>query len=214
MTRLALALLTTLALAGCAGTYRVDNAVQSYAHWSADVPTGAPGAQAPAAVPKAPQTYRFERLPSQREGGSAEDQNRLEAWTRTVLEAHGWTVAEAPASAPWRVQVTATTVRNARSPWDDPWGGWHFRGQVVAGNGHFFWSPMFVVPMDMPWYERKVAVVIRDAASGRVVYETQAGHEGRWNSTPALWQAMLQAALNGFPEPPAGPRQVDVDLPR
>ena len=115
MTRLALALLTTLALAGCAGTYRVDNAVQSYAHWSADIPTGA---QAPAAVPQAPQTYRFERLPSQREGGSAEDQNRLEAWTRTVLETHGWTVAEAPANAPWRVQVTATTVRNARSPWD------------------------------------------------------------------------------------------------
>lgn len=211
MTRLFLALLTTLALAGCAGTYRVDNAVQSYAHWSADIPTGA---QAPAAVPQAPQTYRFERLPSQREGGSAEDQNRLEAWTRTVLETHGWTVAEAPANAPWRVQVTATTVRNARSPWDDPWPSWRFRGQVVAGNGYFYWSPMFVVPMDMPWYERKVAVVIRDAASGRVVYETQAGHDGRWNSTPALWQAMLQAALNGFPVPPSGPRQVDIDLPR
>ncbi|WP_066155095.1 DUF4136 domain-containing protein [Hydrogenophaga pseudoflava] len=211
MTRLALALLTTLALAGCAGTYRVDNAVQSYAHWSADIPTGA---QAPAAVPQAPQTYRFERLPSQREGGSAEDQNRLEAWTRTVLETHGWTVAEAPANAPWRVQVTATTVRNARSPWDDPWPSWRFRGQVVAGNGYFYWSPMFVMPMDMPWYERKVAVVIRDAASGRVVYETQAGHDGRWNSTPALWQAMLQAALNGFPVPPSGPRQVDIDLPR
>lgn len=211
MTRLALTLLTTLALAGCAGTYRVDNAVQSYAHWSADVPTGA---QAPAAVPKAPQTYRFERLPSQREGGLSEDQNRLETWTRTVLETHGWTVAEASATAPWRVQVTATSARNVRSPWDDPWGGWHFRGQVVAGNGHFFWSPMFVVPMDMPWYERKVAVVIRDAASGRVVYETLAGHESRWNSTPALWQAMLQAALNGFPVPPAGTRQVDIDLPR
>ncbi|QBM30132.1 DUF4136 domain-containing protein [Hydrogenophaga pseudoflava] len=211
MTRLALALLTTLALAGCAGTYRVDNAVQSYAHWSADIPTGA---QAPAAVPQAPQTYRFERLPSQRERGSAEDQNRLEAWTRTVLETHGWTVAEAPANAPWRVQVTATTVRNARSPWDDPWPSWRFRGQVVAGNGYFYWSPMFVVPMDMPWYERKVTVVIRDAASGRVVYETQAGHDGRWNSTPALWQAMLQAALNGFPAPPSGPRQVDIDLPR
>ena len=211
MTRLALALLTTLALAGCAGTYRVDNAVQSYAHWSADIPTGA---QAPAAVPQAPQTYRFERLPSQREGGPAEDQDRLEAWTRAVLETHGWTVAEAPAAAPWRVQVTATSLRNARSPWDDPWAGWRFRGQVVAGNGYFYWSPMFVMPMDMPWYERKVAVVVRDAASGRVVYETQASHDGRWNSTPALWQAMLQAALNGFPVPPAGPRQVDVDLPR
>jgi hypothetical protein len=25
---------------------------------------------------------------------------------------------------------------------------------------------------------------------------------------------MLQAALNGFPVPPSGPRQVDIDLPR
>ena len=214
MTRLAIALLAALTLAGCAGTYRVDNAVQSYARWSTDLPTGAQPAKAPAVAPKAPQSYRFERLPSQRESGLAEGQDRLEAWARTTLEAHGWTPAAATAAAPWLVQVTASTVRNPRSPWDDGWGGWRWRGQVVAGNGHFFWSPMFVVPMDMPWYQRQVDVVIRDAASGRVVYETRASHEGRWNSTPALWQAMLQAALRDFPAPPAGPRQVDIDLPR
>lgn len=214
MTRLALALLTALTLAGCAGTYRVDNAVNSYARWSADLPTGAPGAQAPAAVPKAPQTYRFERLPSQREGGLAEGQDRIETWAGTALETHGWTLAATPGAAPWLVQVTASTVRSPRNPWDDSWSSWHWRTQIVAGNGHFFWSPMFVFPMDVPWYQRQVTVVIREAASGRVVYETRASHESRWNGTPALWQAMLQAALRDFPSPPAGLRQVDIDLPR
>ena len=44
--------------------------------------------------------------------------------------------------------------------------------------------------------------------------ETRADHESRWNSTPALWQAMLEAALRDFPAPPDGPRLVNIELPR
>ena len=58
------------------------------------------------------------------------------------------------------------------------------------------------------------ALVIRDAASGRVVYETQAAHDGRWGGSEPLWGAMLNAALQGFPQAPEGPRQVNIEVPR
>lgn len=212
MVRLLLTLTTALTLAGCAGLQRVDNTVQSYARW--DSPTGATTATAPTQVPAAPQRYRFERLPSQRDGASTDGQARLEAMARQALESRGWTPAATDANARWTVQVTASTVRVGRDPWNDPWSGWRFHGQVVAGNGQVFFAPMFGFPMESPSYRRQVALLIREAASGRVVYETRADHDSRWNSTPVLWQAMLEAALRDFPAPPDGPRQVTVELPR
>jgi hypothetical protein len=47
-----------------------------------------------------------------------------------------------------------------------------------------------------------------------VVLETSARHDGRWNDSPALWRAMLDAALSGFPQQPAGLREVNIDIPR
>lgn len=206
MTRPVLALLFALTLTGCAGLQRVDNTVQSFARWDQ------PGAAV--AAPAAPQLYRFERLPSQRDGAASEGQDRLEAMGRSLLASRGWTPAATEAQARWTVQITASTVRAARDPWYEAWGGWQLRGHIVAGNGHFFFSPMFAFPIDPPGYQRQVALLIRDASNARVVYETRADHESRWNSTPALWQAMLEAALRDFPAPPNGPRQVGIDLPR
>jgi Domain of unknown function (DUF4136) len=211
MVRLLFTLMTALALAGCAGLQRVDNTVQSYARWDTATGSATTGA---ARTPAAPQRYRFERLPSQRDSATAEGQDRLEAMARQALEPRGWTPAATEAEARWMVQVTASTVRVGRDPWNDPWGGWRFQGHFVAGNGHLFFAPMFGFPMESPGYQRQVALLIREASSGRVVYETRADHESRWNSTPALWQAMLEAALRDFPAPPDGPRQVNIDLPR
>ena len=59
--------LALVALSGCASVFLVDNQVQSFARWGER--TGAPAAAA--AVPQAPQVYRFDRLPSQRQGPSA-----------------------------------------------------------------------------------------------------------------------------------------------
>ncbi len=67
---------------------------------------------------------------------------------------------------------------------------------------------------ETPYYQRAVSLVVRDAATGRVVYETRGAHDGRWNSSPALWMAMLDAALQGFPTPPTGVRQVNIEVPR
>lgn len=194
----------SLLLGGCASVYRVDNQVQSFAGWS---PTG-PAATAPAA----PQSYRFDRLPSQSEGDAKASQDRLEALTRAALARVGWNLAETAATAPWTVQVAGGTLKLPRAPWEEPWDG--LGGGIGLYGGHGFWGTSMFLRMDLPYYERQVSLVVREAATGRVVYETRARHDGRWASSPELWGAMLDAALRDFPLPPAGPRQVDIDLPR
>ena len=91
--------------------------------------------------------------------------------------------------------------------------GFPGRDYVVTGSGQVIYAPLFL-RMETPYYKREVSVIIRHAASGRVVYETRAAHDGRWNSSNPLWTAMLDAALRDFPAPPAGPRQVNIELPR
>jgi len=86
---------------------------------------------------------------------------------------------------------------------------------VVTSDGKFLYMPMpMFMEIQSPCYQRKVSLVIRDAASGRVVYETQAAHDGRWGGSEPLWGAMLNAALQGFPQAPEGPRQVNIEVPR
>ena len=87
----ATALGAALLLGGCASTYRVDSQVESFARWSDAGTASGTTATAPAALPRAPQTYRFERPLSQREGGAATRQNALEALAREVLTPLGMT---------------------------------------------------------------------------------------------------------------------------
>lgn len=213
--RLSAALGLLLALSGCAGVYRVDNQVESFAQWR----EGAAPASAPQAIPAAPQTYRFERLPSQSAGASGASQDALEQWAQNALLPFGWSRAASADQTAWRVQVSGISTQLPYSPWERPWerDDFDWMGQVWVGMGVGHGQVM-VNPWAMhnvrPYYQRQVALVIRDAASGRVVYETRANHDGRWNSTPSLWQAMMSAALTGFPAPPTGVRQVDLDVAR
>ena len=208
--------LLTLGLAGCAGTFRVDSRVESFARWSAPQTSPADTA-APAAVPAPPQTYRFERLPSQTRGPAAQSQTELESLVESEMAPLGWTPASDPALARWTVQVSADHQRLPRAPWEDPWDngywGWSTRVSIGLGHGQIFWSPGFP-RADMPYHLRRVGLVIRDARQGQVVFETSAAHDGRWNSTPALWRAMISAALRDFPTPPAGQRDIPIDVPR
>ena len=218
--RLLFAGLALVALGGCASAYLVDNQVQSFARWADRA--SAPGV--PVVIPQAPQIYRFERLPSQREGKTASGQDELEKLTQLALAKVGWTRAAEGASSPWTVQVDAGTLRLPRAPWESPydgyWGGGFGPGfampgrdYVVTAGGQIIWMPMFP-RMESPYYKREVSLVIRHAATGKVVYETRAAHDGRWNSSNALWSAMLEAALRDFPAPPEGPRQVNIEVPR
>lgn len=201
--RLLLAALGLLALGGCASVYLVDNQVQSFARWDAT------------SVPAAPQSYRFERLPSQREGDAAASQDVLENLTRAALARVGWSLAEPAVVAPWTVQVAADTLRLPRPPWESPWGGFGYAGSghLFMGFGDPFWGSGFM-HIDTPYYERKLSVVIRQAASHQVVFETRAAHDGVWHGSAELWGAMLDAALRDFPAPPAGARQVNIEVPR
>ena len=51
-------------------------------------------------------------------------------------------------------------------------------------------------------------------AAGAVVFESHASHDGIWPDSEAVLAAMLDAALQGFPTPPAGARQVNIEIPR
>lgn len=220
--RLCAAAFALLALSGCASVFLVDNQVQSYARW-ADQPT-ASGASSPVAIPQAPQVFRFDRLPSQQDQRSGVGQSELERLATLSLGKVGWTPAAAGVTPAWTVQVNGSNLRLPRAPWESPydgyWGGgfgpgFGFPGRdyVVTGTGQVIYAPLFL-RMDTPYYKRDISLVIRHAASGRVVYETRATHDGRWNSSNPLWTAMLDAALRDFPTPPPGLRQVNIEVPR
>jgi hypothetical protein len=71
-----------------------------------------------------------------------------------------------------------------------------------------FFPPM---PLETRSYQRVLSLVLRDLATGQVVYETQASMDSRWPIDNDLVPAMVTAALHGFPNPPAGLQRITVD---
>ncbi|MCX7814526.1 MAG: hypothetical protein N2256_03430 [Tepidimonas ignava] len=200
--------LALLALGGCASTERLEHTVNSQPAWRADA-RPAPGDR-----------YVFERLPSQRSGDTAREQDQLEAIATEVLASHGLQRDEAASGAaasavPWGVQLVARSVKYPYAPWDapDPRPGWVPYGQVMVGRGVVS-SIGLQWHLRPPYYVREVALTVRDRRSGEVVYETRATQDGPWADTPTLWRALLSAALDGFPQPPSGPRRVVIEQPR
>jgi len=175
------------ALSGCATGYLLDNQVQSFSSLPA----------APAQL-----TYRFDRTPSQQADPA---QAQLEAFADQALFHAGFRRDDA---APrYAVQVTARIQRMLSpyaDPWDAGWGawGWGRRGGIGIGFPR----------MESPWYHREVNVLVRELAGNRVVYETRAVNDGPWLDNTSVLPAMFQAALQGFPNPPQGPRRVDIQV--
>jgi hypothetical protein len=184
--------LLSLLLAGCASSYILDNTVQSFSGLTA--------------LPAQP-TYRFERLPSQQAPAQAE----LEAMADPALHKAG--LRRDDAKPHFSVQVTAR-IQPVLSPWASPWDvGWGFggfHGRRHHGIGFGFGSRLST--MESPWYHREVGIIVRELPSNKVVFESSASNEGPWTNSPAVFPAMFEAALQGFPTPPAGPRQVNVQI--
>ena len=188
---LALAGAALLMLAGCAGTYRVDSRVQAF--------TGLP------ALP-APPTYRFERLPSQQ---ADPGQTLLESLADPALFKAG--LRRDDSTPRYSVQVTARTQR-VLSPWADPWDwGWGVGYGRRFHRSHFGFG---LSSWDQPWFEREVAVVVRDLPSQKVVFESRAAGDSPLRDSPSVLTAMFEAALQGFPNAPPGVRRVEVPLPQ
>jgi predicted small secreted protein len=192
--RLAPVLLAAGLVAGCAGMQNVSSDVSSYGQWPSE---------------RKPGSYAFERLPSQQ--AQPERQAQLEAAARAALEKAGFTQAADPASADVTVQLGARVTRYERSPWDDPfwwpWGAgyWRHPGWYHPRFG-------FAGSYTSPYYDREVALLIRDRRTGTPLYETRATSDGYSYGSGTLLAAMFEAALKDFPTPAVSPRRVTVPL--
>jgi len=181
-------LLGALLLSGCTGGFLLDNQVQAFSSLTA--------------LPAQP-TYRFERLPSQ-----AQDPNHahIEAMADPALHKAGLRRDD---SAPrFSVQVAGSAQR-VLSPYADPWdhGGFGFGGR---GIGFGFGRPFG--RMESPWFTRQVSVIVRDLPTNKVVFESHANNDGPWLDNRSVLPVMFEAALQGFPNPPPGPRRVDIHV--
>ena len=194
---LAAAMFAVAGLSGCASLNTVTSEVATYGDWPAD---------------RKPGSFAFERLPSQQ--AQAARQAELEAAAGRALEVAGFTAAPDAAQADVIVQVGARISRTELSPWDDPlwwrWGGGYWRSPA--------WRPSaragYYASLHAGWYtryERSVALLLRDRASGAPLYEAHAQTDGVTSGDSALLAAMFEAALKDFPATgAANPRRVDV----
>ena len=204
MRRLMLSLLlaASVVLTGCASVMLVDNQVQSFPQW-------------PAGAPQKGERFAFDRLPSQRSETPSPLQDGLELAVRDALVAWGLQLPSGSEGVRWLVQVSAGGQRLPRAPWENPWErpNWSISGGIGGRHGGIALGfPLMM--SENPYFLREITVVVREAASGRVVYETRAKHDGRWPDSRALWNAMVSAALRDFPQPAAGARQVNIEIPR
>lgn len=193
--RLLSAAVAAVALSGCATGYLLDNQVQSFSQLQA--------------LP-APATYRFERSLSQQADPA---QQALEGLADPALHKVG--LRRDDARPRYSVQVAARTDRTL-SPYADPWDRWGWGGWGLGVSGrHFGIGLGGGFPRgDSYWFHREVSVVVRELASNRVVYETHAVNTGPWLDNRSVLPAMFDAAMQGFPNPPAGPRQVNIQVGR
>ena len=184
--------LAALSLGGCAALNTVHAEIATYGEW----PAG-----------RSPGRYAFDRLPSQQ--AQPEAAQRLEDAARPALEAAGFVAAAPGETADVLVQVAARSTRTEVELWADPlwWrGGW--------GPGRQTWPypPLWVDLHARSRYEREAALLIRDAASGRPLYEARARNEGSTGAGSALLGALFRAALTDFPRTGPNPRRVAVVL--
>jgi hypothetical protein len=188
-----------LALGGCAAPRRIDSDVQSFT----------------AAVPAVrPALYRLERLPSQ---GDSVAQDQIETLAAQALAKVGLTPAPLVSGAIAGTAAAAPTARYAVqvsvqitalvSPYEPPYMGgiWGHRGWRHGSSLGLMLEPS--------WYRHAVRILLRDSSSGQMAYETTASFDGPWADSGNLLPVILDAALNGYPTPPAGPRKVVIELP-
>jgi hypothetical protein len=205
---IALATLSGAALlAGCASLHSVDTSVATFGAWPADA---------------APGTYAFDRLPSQEK--NLQRQQSLENAAAQALAVAGFRPAADGAKPAVMIQIGARIERFEQAPWDDPfwWGGpRRFGYGGWAGSGPYgpwgpygrhrgLWAPFPPAP-DV--YLHEVALLIRDANTGKALYETRATSDGYSSGGDRLLAAMFDASMKDFPRTNDQAHNVRVELP-
>ena len=182
-------------LTGCATVRSVSSEVSSFGEWPPERAAG---------------TYSFERLPSQQAQAAASDM--LEAAAVPALEKAGFKPAATGQQPDVLVQVGARDARYGVQPWDDPF--WWRGGFGYWRHGPWV-SPRWGISMryDFPRYESQVAVLIRDRATGKPLFETRAATDSNMRADSAVFGALFSAALMDFPRLGMNPRRVVVELP-
>ena len=193
-------------LAGCAGLRTVDTSVATFGAWPADA---------------APGTYAFDRLPSQER--DPQRQQALENAAAQALASAGFKPAAEGTKPSVMVQIGVRTERFEAAPWDDPfwWGGprrfgyagWAPYGPYGPWGPYGYrrgvWAPF--PPADV--YLNEVALLIRDANTGKALYETRVSSDGYSSGGDRLIAAMFDASMKDFPRTNDKAHNVRVELP-
>lgn len=194
------------ALAGCASLNTIDSNVSAFSRW----PAG-----------RAPATYAFERLPSQQ--AHPQQTQMLEDSARRAVEAAGFAPAPEGSTPDVSIQLGARVAETDRSPFDDPfwygsYGIWHRPFAYGRFGRPFFgpgWRGSWGPGHDYPYYEREVALLIRDKRSGDPLYEARAASEGTSSAVADVLPAMFSATLRDFPAGSAtNPHRVTAEASR
>lgn len=198
------------ALSGCAALNQVQVEVSSHGEW----PAG-----------RVPGSYAIERLPSQQTDLPA--QQALEDAARPALSLAGF--KEVPAEqAELLVQLASRSQQVlTHDPFYPGWGGpfyggygypgWYRPGVYVGGSyGRRYHRGVGVgigygFGPELAQTQRETALLIRDRASQKVIFETRARLIG--GNSERVVPLMFEAALKDFPQPAATPRTITLQLP-
>lgn len=184
-------------ITGCAGLRVVESDVTAFYNWNAAPP--APGTP-----------YRFERLPSQQAVGAQQDP--IEGVARNALAKVGMELN--PTTARYSVQVRVNTQVVEQAGYGGGYDGFGFAAPgVFLGGGNRGVGFGLSFPLgyaNYAYYRRELTLLVRDLSTSQVVFETRAVNDGRQNETLAALASMMDAALQGFPQPPAGTRRIAV----
>ena len=201
------ALAAATLMGGCAALRTVSSEVATFGDW----PAG-----------RAPGRYAFERLPSQQ--ARAADSDALETSATAALAKAGFTPAAAGTEPDVYVQLGARDAGVVYPLWDDPlwWRGGFGGGRYGpwlaprwnAGFGVGFGYGGRYGGMRNERYEHQVALLVRDRATGKPLFEARAVSEGSFPAGADTYGAMFEAALTEFPKLGSNPRTVNVVLPR
>jgi hypothetical protein len=184
-------------LAGCAGPRRVESDVSSFSTLTA--------------LPSPP-TYRIERLPSQQAHAAAFA--AIEAQAEAALAKVGLRRDETRPRLIAQLGAEGGYAMPRNWPYYGPdpyYGRWGW-GWGLGYGGRWGWGMNWMMDAPPTLYHRKVSLVLRDAATQQVVYETSATYEDVWTSDPAIYGVLFDQALSGFPQPPQGQRSVRTEV--